>query len=439
MFSRIDLPKFTAPATSEITRTSVKFSSHVDPDGGGEVITCKFEYGLTKESLTGSAPCTPGSFSAGTDVSASLPTGTLAAGVTYHYRILAGNVNGDRPSADQTFTTLPAVGGLTTGAASEVKQLTTILSGSFTGDGVDTEYFFEYGTTIKYGQKTPLVDQGTASGPQAVSATATQLIAYTPYHYRIVAQNEYGTTYGADQEFHTIEPALPQAISTFTSAVDKDSATVNAEVDPGFGLTLYRFEYGTDSSYGSRALVGGPIDPESSDRTATSVIEELASGTTYHYRVRLTNFSGSTVGPDRTFTTPSLPGIASTSVSAIGETTVTLSAGINPSLSPTNFHFEYGTSTAYGANTPVGSLGADGAVHPVTAALGGLAPGTTYHYRVVADNEVGGATGTDQTFSTLTPPVLVTPQPKPKCKKGFVRKNGKCKKKPKHKRKGKRG
>jgi hypothetical protein len=438
VFSRIDLPKITNLATSEMTRTSVKFSSHVDPDGGGEVINCKFEYGLTKE-YSASAPCAPGSFSSPTDASATLPTSTLTAGTTYHYRLVAGNANGDRPTSDSTFTTLPAVGGVTTGAATEVKQLTTVLGGSFTGDGVDTKYFFEYGTTTKYGQKTPLVDQGTASGPQAITATATQLIAYTPYHYRFVTQNSYGTTYGTDQEFHTIEPDLPQTESTFTSFVDKDSAVVNAEVDPGFGLTLYRFEYGTDTSYGSRALVGGPIDPESSDLTATSELEDLSAGTTYHYRVRLTNFSGSTVGPDQTFTTPSLPGIASTSASGIGETTATLSAGINPSLSPTNFQFEYGTSTAYGATTPAGSLGADGVVHAVTAALSGLAPGTTYHYRVVAANGVGGATGTDQTFTTLAPP-QVTPQgPKPKCKKGFVRKNGKCRKKPKHKKQDKRG
>ena len=239
-----------------------------------------------------------------------------------------------------------------------------MLGGSFTGDGVDTKYFFEYGTTTKYGQKTPLVDQGTASGPQTITATATQLIAYTPYHYRFVTQNSYGTTYGADQEFHTIEPDLPQAESTFTSFVDKDSAVVNAEVDPGFGLTLYRFEYGTDTSYGSRALVGGPIDPESSDRTATSELEELSPGTTYHYRVRLTNFSGSSVGPDRTFTTPSLPTIASSSASAIGEATATLSATISPSLSPTNYHFEYGPSSAYGASTAAGALGDDGSSTP---------------------------------------------------------------------------
>ena len=228
----------------------------------------------------------------------------------------------------------------------------------------------------------------------------------------------------------------------FTSAVDQDSATVNAEVDTGFGLTLYRFEYGTDTSYGSRALVGGPIDPESPDQTATTVLEELAPGTTYHYRVRLTNFGGSSVGPDATFTTPSQPAIASTSASAVGQTTATLSAMINPGLSPTTYHFDYGTSTAYGSSTPASAAGAGDAIQVVSAALGGLKPATTYHFRAVANNGVGSALGTDQTFTTMAPPPPPQQPAAPKrCKKKFVKKHGKCvRKKPRHKRKrGKRG
>ena len=38
----------------------------------------------------------------------------------------------------------------------------------------------------------------------------------------------------------------------------------------------------------------------------------------------------------------------------------------------------------------------------VWASANGLAPGTTYQYRVVATNEVGTAYGEDQTFTTLT-------------------------------------
>jgi len=442
VFSRINLPKFSSPATTELTRTSVKFTSHVDPDGGGEVTNCKIEYGTTTEYLAAPLSCTPGSFSSPADISASVPTDTLTAGTTYHYRLVAGNANGNRPSSDLTFTTLPAVGGVVTGPVNEIKQLTTVLTGSFTGDGVDTSYFFEYGTTNKYGQKTPMVDGGTASGLQAISATATQLVSYTPYHYRLVAQNSYGTTYGSDQEFLTIPPDLPQAGSSSASNVDQDSAIVSTHVDTGDGLTLFRFEYGTDSSYGRRTPPGGPIDPEGADQTATATLEELAPGTTYHYRVRLTNFSGSTVGPDQTFTTPSLPVVVSASATGVGLTSATLNAAINPSLSATTYHFEYGSDAAYGASTVESPVGSGGSAQAVSAALGGLAPGTTYHFRVVANNAIGSAVGNDQTFTTSTPPPAEQKPAQPKkCKKGFVLKHNKCvKKKPKNKRKrGKRG
>src|SRR5262249_9135064 len=202
--------------------------------------------------------------------------------------------------------------------------------------------------------------------------------------------------------------------STFASDVGQSRATVNAQVDTGSGLTLYRFEYGTDASYGSRTPPGGPIDPEGADQMATATIEEHAPGTTYHYRGRLTNCSGSSVGPDHTFTTPSLPVIASTSASAVGQTSATLGALINPSLSLTTYRFEYGTSTAYGASTPEAAAGSGGAALAVSSVVTGLAPGTTYHYRVVADNGVGGAIGNDQTFTTgaATPPPSKPAQPK---------------------------
>ena len=137
VFSRIDLPKFTTPATSEITRTSVKFSSHVDPDGGGEVTTCKVEYGTTNEYLSGSVPCTPAIFSTrrmSTRRSDGHPDGRDHLPLPARRR----QRERDRPSSDLTFSSLPAVGGVVTGPANEIKQLTTVLSGSFTGDGVDT-------------------------------------------------------------------------------------------------------------------------------------------------------------------------------------------------------------------------------------------------------------------------------------------------------------
>jgi hypothetical protein len=63
-------------------------------------------------------------------------------------------------------------------------------------------------------------------------------------------------------------------------------------------------------------------------------------------------------------------------------------------------YFQYGTSATYGASTSAQGVGASGSPSPLAAAIGGLAPGTTYHFRLVAENSVGVVHGNDQTFTT---------------------------------------
>ena len=51
-----------------------------------------------------------------------------------------------------------------------------------------------------------------------------------------------------------------------------------------------------------------------------------------------------------------------------------------------------------------GPLDSDGAMHPVNFSVTDLAPGTAYHYRVVAINFAGASEGPDLTFTTPGPP-----------------------------------
>jgi predicted lipoprotein with Yx(FWY)xxD motif len=68
----------------------------------------------------------------------------------------------------------------------------------------------------------------------------------------------------------------------------------------------------------------------------------------------------------------------------------------------TTYHFEYGTSTAYGTSVPVPDAEAStNLASPVSEQVTGLTPGTTYHWRLASTNSVEG-TGfsADQTFTT---------------------------------------
>ena len=71
----------------------------------------------------------------------------------------------------------------------------------------------------------------------------------------------------------------------------------------------------------------------------------------------------------------------------------------------TTYHFEYGTSAAYGlttTETPVPAEGTD----PVTVKvpISGLTRDTAYHYRLVATNLAGIGRGADRSFRTAPGP-----------------------------------
>ena len=95
------------------------------------------------------------------------------------------------------------------------------------------------------------------------------------------------------------------------------------------------------------------------------------------------------------------PPAVTTGATANRQTTkATLKGSIVPNARPTTFHFEFGSTTAYGSSTPEASAGAGFGPVDVEAAIAGLKPGKTVHYRLVATNGDGTAAGADATFKT---------------------------------------
>jgi streptogramin lyase len=99
------------------------------------------------------------------------------------------------------------------------------------------------------------------------------------------------------------------------------------------------------------------------------------------------------------------PIVVTGSSSAVGTTSARVAGSVNPNGQATTYHFEYGTSTSYGAQAPAPpdpSAGSGTTSQPVSANLTGLSPGTTYHHRLVATNATGTKYGSDQTLVTAT-------------------------------------
>jgi hypothetical protein len=91
-----------------------------------------------------------------------------------------------------------------TGAASSVHSEQATLTGSLYPAGFsDAKYRFQYSTSTDYGSTTPEGEADSGFGRVAASLTATGLQAGTTYHYRLVATDAEGTTYGADHTLAT--------------------------------------------------------------------------------------------------------------------------------------------------------------------------------------------------------------------------------------------
>jgi hypothetical protein len=123
---------------------------------------------------------------------------------------------------------------------------------------------------------------------------------------------------------------------------------------------------------------------------------------------------GNPVGmsPPMTFLVqPIAPEVATEGAVAVTRSSAALYASVNPrDARVSNCYFQYGTTVGYGRNiecgyvSPPRSLPLSGtAAVPVFARVYGLAPATTYHFRIVADGEGGSGAGADRTFTTGPP------------------------------------
>jgi PKD repeat protein len=74
----------------------------------------------------------------------------------------------------------------------------------------------------------------------------------------------------------------------------------------------------------------------------------------------------------------------------------TVHGAIDPENRQTQWYFEYGPTSRYGAVTPADTLPGDGSLHQVSTALPGLVPGRLYHYRLVASSGSGSTEGEDR-------------------------------------------
>ena len=98
------------------------------------------------------------------------------------------------------------------------------------------------------------------------------------------------------------------------------------------------------------------------------------------------------------------PAVTTGAASAVARTTARIAGRVDPFTSPAGFVVEYGRTAAYGSATASRIVSPSFGPVAVSALLDGLAPGTRYHYRLVASSAGGTTQGADATFTTAGEP-----------------------------------
>lgn len=272
----------------------------------GDTVKWVWSSGQMPHSVTSGANCfSDGRFDSGLHQSSTFTFSfTFSSAGTFPYHCIphcgdgmTGTVTVSNPTP--TPTPRPAV---TTNPATNVASFSAILNGSLDPHGSITSVRFQYGPTTSYGFTTPVQTQ-TGNTFRNISANITGLIASHIYHFRIVASNSGGTSFGSDRTLTTLSATGTPVVTTNpASNVAISSARLNGLLDPHGLTTTVHFQYGTTTSYGHTT----PMQSQTGNtyRNIAANISGLTTDTTYHFRVVATNSAGTRFGSDRTFTTP---------------------------------------------------------------------------------------------------------------------------------------
>ena len=101
--------------------------------------------------------------------------------------------------------------------------------------------------------------------------------------------------------------------------------------------------------------------------------------------------------------TQALPALSGGDLTVLGPSTAIVQLGVDPNNLATQVHVEYGTTRLLGQSTPTVDIAAGADPVKLLQELTSLKPGTSYYYKVVAQNSNGTTPTTTGTFRTPAP------------------------------------
>ena len=356
----------------------------------------------------------------------------LSPDTTYWYCAITQSTEGTAFGAVLTFTTLAAPA-VVTSPPTLVTATSATLNGTGDPNGATATGYFRYATVSpgvcndSFGTRAPATggtNLGAGTLPISYGQSLLVLTPNTTYYYCAIANNTYGTSFGAVVSFTT--SALPPTVTTFPpSAFTGTTATLSGTANPNGDATTAWFRYATASpgtcndTFGTRAPATGGTALGSGTSVApfTQGITGLTPGTTYYVCAIAQNALGTSFGGVVQFTTAAPPVVTTGATTTIAATTATLNGTGNPNRSTTTGYFRYATTNpgtcddSFGTRAPATggtNLGNGSSAQGYSVNIAGLTPATTYYVCAIATNAEGLGVGVPVPFTTTAIPTVTT-------------------------------
>ncbi len=293
-----------------------------------------------------------------------------------------------------------------TGLASEITSTSATLGGTANPNGLDTHYWFLYGTnsSLSGAAQTGTYDMGAGTSALTITANAPGLSANTTYYYRLQAQNSAGTSSGNILTFSAsaVIPPTPTGLSPGGSS--PPGTTVNTLTPT---LSWSASSGATQYSVAVLNVSTGATVVAQTVSTTSLTSSALQNSVTYTWNVSATNSAGTSAPSTGVYFTvsvavPQEPTVSTGAASAVTSDTASLGGTVNPNGLSTQVWFQYSTNNSLSAanQTPSQSVGSGSSALPISANIASLSANTTYYYRLQAQNSAGTNSGSILNFAT---------------------------------------
>ena len=203
----------------------------------------------------------------------------------------------------------------------------------------------------------------------------------------------------------TVSAVAPVVSTGSSSSIGSTSATVAGTVNAALSSATASFEYSTSQSMTGSSIASAGSASGATSTAVSASLTGLSPGTTYWYRVKATNPTGTSNGSTQSFTTlGAVPTATSGSPTSVSSGRATLNGVVNANDLTTTVWFTIGTKSDLSDGKRIDYRDLSGnASTDVSVTATDLVESTRYYFRIEASNTLGTSRGDIKSFTAARP------------------------------------